>query len=245
MAKKHFVIRCLGHKAQKLYPGQSLKIGRHETNDLVLASGTVSRFHATLIWDPLEDRPYIQDNDSANGIEVDERPIEGRCYLTGKNNQVEIGDFVVVLALRGAEDEVDVPAGVAALIDSKLESDGGAVRLFSEKHEALNGRFKDLRGLQRVLLQVEEEERTGTLKLRVGAKLWAITFAQGKIVTAKFGDQEGMVAIYSLLAQSAGSFEFTRDIEPSETSLNLSPLALFAAETGRTRLSFDKDKIKE
>lgn len=243
MAKKHFVVRCLGHKALRLYPGDTLKLGRHESNDLVLASGTVSRFHAALVWDTNEDRPYIQDNDSANGIEVDERPIEGRSYLTGANNQVEIGDFVLVLMIKGA-DETDRPAGFAALIDSKLESDDGAVRLFSERHDALNGRFKTLRELQRVLLQVEEEERTGTLKLRVGAKQWAVTFAQGKIMTAKFGDQEGMVAIYSLLAQSEGAYEFTRDIEPSETSLNLSPLALFAAETGRTR-QMSANQVKE
>ena len=63
----------------------------------------------------------------------------------------------------------------------------------------------------------------------------AIVHADG---AASFGELEGMVAIYSLLSQSEGSYDFTRDLEPSETSLNLSPRALFAAETGRTRLSF-------
>lgn len=240
-AKKHFVIRCLGHKARKLRPGQALKIGRHASNDIVLPSGTVSRFHAELVWNELEDRPYVQDLESANGIDLDSVPVDQRCYLTGKDNHLEVGDFVLVLSIRGAEEEADQPAGFAALIDSTVETNGseGKVRLFSERAESLAGRFRSLRELQRVLLQVEEEDRTGTLNVRVGARAWAVTFAQGKIVTATFGDQEGMVAIYSLLSQSDGSYDFTRDLEPSETSLNLSPRALFAAETGRTRLSFE------
>lgn len=239
--KKHFQIRCLGQRAQKLRPGQTLKIGRHASNDIVLASGLVSRFHAELVWDRDEDRPYVLDKESANGIDLDSVPVDVRAYLTGKDNQLEIGEFVLMLSIRGAEADLDRPAGFAALIESKVEAgtSEGKVRLFSERAESIAGRFKALRGLQRILLQVEEEERTGTLNVRVGARAWAVTFAQGKIVTASFGEQEGMVAIYSLLSQSEGSYDFTRDLEPSETSLNLSPRALFAAETGRTKLSFD------
>ncbi|MBL4848692.1 MAG: FHA domain-containing protein [Planctomycetes bacterium] len=244
MAKKHFIVRCLGHRAQRLRPGQSIKIGRHESNDIVLASGTVSRFHATLVWNKGEDRPYVEDNESANGIEVDSNPIDCRSYLTGSDNQLEIGDFVLVLSLRGAEEDTAQEAGVKALLESDHQTSDG-VRLFSERGEALNGRFKSLRALQRILLQVEEEERTGTLKLRVGARMWAVTFAQGKIMTATFGDEEGMTAIYSLLAQPTGKYEFTREIQPSETSLNLSPLALFAAETGQTRTRMDKSRLTE
>ena len=243
MAKKHFIVRCPGHRAIKLRPGATIKIGRHESNDLVLVSNTVSRFHSTLVWNAGEDRPYVEDNDSANGIEVDSNPVDGLTYLTGKDNQLEIGEFVLILSLRGAEHET-ARAGDKALLESKLEGSEG-VRLFSERGEALSGAFNSLRALQRVLLQVEEEERTGTLKLRVGARLWAVTFAQGKIMTAKFGDQTGMAAIYSLLAQATGSYEFTREIEPSETSLNLSPSALFAAETGQTLTHLDRSQIPD
>ena len=46
-----FLIRCMGHKSIKLMPGETVKIGRHSSNDLVLKDGTVSRFHASIVWD--------------------------------------------------------------------------------------------------------------------------------------------------------------------------------------------------
>jgi len=217
----YFVVRCLGFKDRKFFPGQKLTVGRHSSNDIVLANIVVSRFHAEIVWRDFEDRPYIEDHSSANGIDLDGRRVEVRSYLTGKNNQIEIGDYVLVAALRGQSIKRS-RSGRFANLPAKTEPKSEAVRLYSEKAVGLREQFDSADELRSILLGVESDERTGTLLIRAQGFLWSISFAQGRIVNARFGSYEGLNALHRLLPHEKGTFRFTRDIEPSDMNLNLS-----------------------
>lgn len=238
-----FVIRCVGHKSIKLKPGMTVKVGRHSSNDLVLKDGTVSRFHATIVWDPDEDRPYVIDNDSANGVEVDGEPIDGRSYLAG-GNQLDIGDFTLVLQVKGMTRKYKIGADAMASKLHLIDDDKPTmVHLYTEKNKKdLKGNFEENKELKRILIDLEDDERTGTLQLRAGAKSWKVTMSAGKVVMVTRGGLSGMNVLREAFRQENGSYEFTRDLEPSEENLKISPMSLFRAESSDT-LSMDQDDI--
>ena len=229
------LVRCAGRRAVRFRQGQRLRIGRHRSNDIVLNDSTVSRFHATLVWDSDEDRPYLEDNGSANGTEVDGLVIEGRAYLSG-DNQLTIGEFPMALELRGTR-PVRRDGSSESLSDSALIDTPTQVRLFTEGGGDVEGKFADLKQLQRVLVMFEDDERTGTLTLRIGARTWRVTYSQGKIVTAQRGEVHGFEAIHEfLMRDQAGTFHFGLDLEPCEENLNVSARFLLSAGGSATMI---------
>lgn len=219
----HILVRCIGQKSLKIRPGDTLRIGRHHSNDLVLKDGTVSRFHATIEWDTDDDRPWVVDNGSANGVEVDGEEIDGKAFLIG-DNQLGIGDFTVVLQFKGKKSVQTTrtarPSGEgAALIEDEGET---VVRLFSESTQRLQGEFRDPLHLQRTMLDLEEAARTGTLKVKGGPRTARLIFGQGKVINIFRGEQMGIQALVQVINQAGGTFEFCADLEPCEENLNLS-----------------------
>ncbi len=209
------VVRCAGRKPLRMGPGQRIRIGRHASNDLVLADDTVSRFHAVIEWDPDEDRPHVVDNGSANGVEVDGDVIDVKCHLPG-GNQIAIGRFTVVVEVTGVGDE-EAPTVVPELADTD------SVVLYTEKREQLSGRTSSPEELHRVLLDLEENGRTGTLSLRLptGAQ-GRVTFCQGQIMTASCGPASGRDALRELLLTPSAIYSFSRELRPVEDALNIS-----------------------
>lgn len=207
-------LRCFGRKPLILRPGQSVRLGRHTSNDLVLNHGTVSRFHAVLCWDPDEDRPWIEDKDSANGIELDGEPVEGRTYLPG-TNEIAIGDYLLVTEFRAAQPAEEDSAALA-------ERNGTVVRLFNERRDTLEGSFESPTDLQRVLIELEAQSRTGTLTVRNGTRVGRMTLAQGLIMSARCGDAGGMAALHKVLMTERGQYAFTVEVEPTDSSLSFS-----------------------
>lgn len=224
-SRVYFLLRCLGHRSVEFRRGQVIKVGRHSDNDLVLNDGTVSRFHAEFHWDKDEDRPYVIDLGSANGVEVDGEPVDGRCSLPG-DNQVDVGDFTVIMQLKGGTRSFR--GNEAALIQSEtLQTNRSVVRLFSEKGKELSGSFENTEELHALLLDLEQNERTGTLEVRSGKQSWRTTFSQGLIVTCYQGDEHGRALLAAMSESVRGSYKFTKDIEPSEECLNLAPSTFF------------------
>lgn len=208
------VIRCAGKKPLRMGPGQQVRIGRHASNDLVLADDTVSRFHAVISWDPDEDRPYVEDNGSANGVEVDGDLIEVRCHLPG-GNQITIGRFTVAVEVVGVGEEAAQP------VVSDL-NDTDSVVLYTEKREQISGRATSPEELHRVLLDLEDKARTGTLSVRLGQVLGRLTFCAGQIMTAQCGDATGREALRELLTAGSSIYSFSRELRPVEDPLNVS-----------------------
>jgi pSer/pThr/pTyr-binding forkhead associated (FHA) protein len=222
-AKPTLTLRCPGHKPLRMGPGEQVRIGRHASNDLVLSDETVSRFHARISWDPDEDRPFIEDNDSANGIEVDGEPIEERSHLPG-GNQIMIGRFTILAEVTGAAPG----SGALRTLPSLEESD--SVVLFSERQQHLGGHTSNTEELHRVFLQIEEEGRTGTLTLHVGSAKSYVTFAQGLVMSARHEDLKGRDALRALLTQSSVIYSFARELRPAEEPLSLSVRSFLATE---------------
>lgn len=132
----------------------------------------------------------------------------------------------MALEMRGTRSmrrEGDTGEGTA-LLDSPT-----SVRLFTEG-AATWRRFENLKHLQRILVMLEDDERTGTLTLRIGARIWKVTYSQGKIVTAARGNVHGFEAIREfLLKDQPGTYHFGLDLEPCEENLNVSARFLLSA----------------
>lgn len=235
-------LRCPGRKALTLAPGGKLRIGRHSSNDLVLNDATVSRFHCEITWDPDEDRPWIRDLDSANGIEVDGEQVEERQPLV-RTHELTVGCFRLI-----AEVDVSLPEHAAREEDEEggdphLVDDSSIVVLFSEKAAAKGGHARSREEVHRVLLDIERDGRTGTLELRVGKDRPKVTFALGKVVAASWGQDEGRVVLARILALDEALHSLAREMSPVDVPLDLSVSALLAHEVDATKTSIRRPTL--
>ncbi len=236
-------LRCPGRKALTLAPGGKLRIGRHSSNDLVLNDATVSRFHAEITWDPDEDRPWVRDCESANGVEVDGEQVEERQPLV-RTHELTVGCFRMIA-------EVDV-AGVAHASNGHGDEDDGSphlvddsslVVLFSEKAAGKGGHARSREEVHRVLLDIERDGRTGTLELRAGKDRPRITFALGKVVAARWDDVDGRVALARVLALDEALHSFSRELTPVDAPLDLSVAMLLADDVEATKASIRRPTL--
>ncbi len=78
-------------------------IGRHESNDLQLASRTVSNFHAEIVSE--NGRLLARDLGSTNGTHVNEHPIDSERVNTG--DQIRVGNHVMTLQLKAVDGPED------------------------------------------------------------------------------------------------------------------------------------------
>jgi len=224
---KSMRVRIPGQKPCRLKPGGCLKIGRHGENDVVLGGGAVSRFHAEVHWDPDEDRPYVEDKGSANGVEVDGVLIDGRAYIMGNDTNLGIGNHILLFSMVGKEVE---PARAALLESGAVSGDSNAamVRLFSDKGANVEGEFASPNQLQRATQLLESDARTGTLTVMSEDRSYTFTFSQGRILRGETSEgSEGQDAVDELLTEVRGSFRFTREVEPAEANLDLAPSEMF------------------
>lgn len=194
----------------ELRPGQSLRIGRHHENDIVIKDSVVSRFHATLRWDEDSDRPSLYDNGSQNGTNVNGKDVIGRAEPLGTSSKVVIGSCKLTVDLLGT--------AAAALIDDAPE----AVALYTEQGPELRGELDAGHGLRQLLLRLEVELRSGTLTVDLAdGSRGQITLAAGRLMAATVDALEGPDAIDRIYRATRGSYRFTRDMEPSDQALNI------------------------
>lgn len=226
-------LRCPGRKPIRIRRGERLRVGRHGSNDIVLADDTVSRFHATIQWDKDEDRPYIEDNASANGVEVDGEQIDGKAYLPG-GNQIIIGKFLMVAEYSLRESMRDTSAS-SALPIQRGPDESDAVSLVDETAETqgddAGGRIADMIQLHRLLVDLEQERRTGTLTLRVSAALrGSIVFCMGKVMSATLVDHTGREALKRLITIGSAIYTMSREFKPADAPLDISIRSFLARE---------------
>ena len=195
----------------ELRPGDSLRLGRHRDNDLVLSDTMVSRFHARIAWDKEVGHPVLYDNGSQNGTQVNERTIRTAAALADQG-RIVIGPFVLKLEIRGVDSD---PA--------LLKDTSDLVTLFSDDGPMVAGQF-GAKGFQlrRVLEELETGRRTGTLKLSFKGGSGRVVYCLGRIMSADVpGHGRRTRALERLLQLAEGEFEFTRDLEPMEEAMNL------------------------
>lgn len=208
--ERRAVVTASGVGTFELRPGQSLRIGRHHENDIVIKDSVVSRFHATLRWDAESDRPTVYDNGSQNGTTVDGREVIGRAAPLGASSRLVIGSCKITVELVGTS--------AAALIDDAPDQ----VALFSEQGPELRGEIDASAGLRQLLLQLEVEQRSGTLTISSpDGATGRITLAAGRIMTAKLERLDGPDALDRMYKATRGAYRFTRDMEPSDAPLDI------------------------
>lgn len=213
-SKHKVILRSRGLKPLTLQPGGRVRVGRKSDNDVILKGDPeASRNHASFVWDPDEDRPYVEDHDSANGVTLNGEEVEGREHLSD-GSQVRIGQ--AVFACEFVAELANQTATHFNLSDSSgeffLDTGGGPFK----------GLFDDAAQLQAALVQAEGARRTGTLFVRFMGKEASLTLAKGRVMAVQYGDLEGVAALKCVLELGAGTYELSPMMRPSEEFLDLS-----------------------
>lgn len=213
-ARERFaVVRGADLATRQLRPGESLRVGRHHENDIVLRDSVVSRFHATLRWDQNADRPVLYDNGSQNGTNVNGKDVIGRAEPLVNSSRITIGPYVLTVDLHGTDEKSPVPA----LIEDAPDS----VALFTEQGPEVKGSLDAPDAIRQLLLRLECERRTGTLQLELGSGRAHVTFGAGRIMDAGYEGLTGLRALDRVAQTTQGTYRFTREMEPIDQAMNL------------------------
>lgn len=205
------VIKSLEAGTKRLQPGETVRIGRHHENDLVLRDAVISRFHATIRWDKGAERPVLYDNGSQNGSVVDGREVHGGAVPLEARTRITIGPYVLNVEVHGLP-------GQAALLDDAPD----AVALFTEQGPDLEGRVETKDALRQLVLRLEVERRSGTLTLeRPGLEPAVLTLGAGRIMAAHCDGAIALRALEAISKTERGSYRFSRELEPSDQAMNL------------------------
>ena len=90
--------------------GGQLNIGRSSENNIILASGSVSRNHGCIYLE--NGIVYIADMGSSNGVIVDDARIKGECPIDD-TNRIRLGDYRIILEKRINRPVADVGINTA------------------------------------------------------------------------------------------------------------------------------------
>lgn len=212
-SKAFAIVRGGELTTRQLRPGEALRLGRHHENDIVLKDSVVSRFHATLRWDADAERPVLYDNGSQNGTNVNGKDVIGRAETLANYTKITIGPYQLTIELQGMTEDSPIPA----LIEDAPDS----VALFTEHGPEIRGTLDLPDSIRQLLLRLECERRSGTLMLELGGGKAKVTFGVGRIMDAQYQGLVGLRALDRVAQATHGSYEVTRDMEPSDQAMNL------------------------
>ena len=203
-------LHSLEYGDRELRPGESVRIGRHPENDLVMDSTMVSRFHSRITWDRQVERPLIFDNGSQNGTIVDGNAVRTAESLRD-GSRIAIGPFVIRVELLGVGDTPAI-----------LKDTNDLVTLFSEAGPDVKGELKPDLTVRQLMQSLESERRTGTLSLDLPAGKGKVTFCLGRLMSAELNPGgKALRALEMIMRATRGEFRLTRELEPQEDALNL------------------------
>ena len=213
--------------ALTIRPGDEVWLGRHSSCGMVVADATVSRFHASVKWDPQQDRPVVTDSASQNGTRV------GAEALRAHTPRVLRGDEELRL---GEAPPLRVElcfAGVPA--PALLTNDTDETVLFTDAGPCFAGRTHGQPELHRVLLVLEARRRTASVRLEGEGVQARLTFCLGKVVTARYGRLRGRDALLQVLQMGRAALLVSRSFEPEEAELDASIRAVLAQQGEDTK----------
>jgi pSer/pThr/pTyr-binding forkhead associated (FHA) protein len=217
------LILTVGRMTYEAKAGETFRIGRHRTNQLVYDHSETSRFHAAIEW--RGGVPLIRDLASTNGTFVGGLRIHEPTPLRA-GHRILLGNLRVDVEL--LEDVEEAPA--------LLADDTGEIRFFTEWEESeLWGRFSQQVTFHRLLLDLEENERTGTLTVEFGVRRGELTFSMGSIGHAAHLHFSSRNALTRILAARTGSYHFRPTFEPLEATLEVKPSELLRKTQVGTR----------
>ncbi len=114
-------------------------------------------------------------------------------------------------------DATELSARVKALI-ARQRRKREALR---QRHQVLAGDLSVL-GFPVLVGMLEMGRRTGTLTINTDRALGAVTFGQGRITHASFGSLVGEPAVYRILAEPGGRFEFSPGTDQATAATQVS-----------------------
>ena len=204
------IVHPPGGAATQLKPGEQLRIGRKDDNDIVLDSTQVSREHAVLVWAVGAERPSLMDLGSANGVILDGIRVQGSRVL-GLVGTIQIG------AMKITYEHEDGGSDLAASFNLPDDSESFVL----ERGEQFNGTFEDEDELLDTLRGLERARRSGTLRVTGVDKEGVIQFAQGLVMSATFGKLSGLAALGKIVKIPVGRYVMVSRLVPSDEFLNL------------------------
>ena len=107
-----------GVRATVSLRGDTVTVGRHESNDLRLPGRNVSRRHCR--FDRSGAGISLEDLGSTNGVRVDGVVVSGRVHL-GPGQQVQVGDYVLLFDAGNVGTEPPAPASASSLFPAGLD----------------------------------------------------------------------------------------------------------------------------
>lgn len=142
-------------------------IGRHERCDLVLDDPKVSRVHALLFQ--ADRRWAVADLHSANGVRVNDRPLDGPAVL-GEGDRLKLGHDTYCVAFADPPDPVPNPEE-----ESKVSELRDAAALLEAREQELEQRAADLQKFAEALaeqrISLERQDREAEDRLSSAAEL--------------------------------------------------------------------------
>ncbi|NUN15721.1 MAG: FHA domain-containing protein [Myxococcales bacterium] len=192
-------------------------IGRSRKNDIILPSENVSREHARLFT--REDRCFIVDLESANGVFVNGKRISGEVELA-PSSQIKIGDFYLHVDKKGDGEPRSVSDEVFGRLHGKNLGVAGRNYPLTERINLI-GRGRDCTttiidsSVSRNHAQITVDE-VGNLFLR------DLRSANGTFVDGRRVDMEP-VPLRDRSKIKLGNVELVLEIQPMETVVRDSP----------------------
>lgn len=190
---KYHVLESVGGDPLYLRPDEDFIIGREKECSLTIPSKRVSRQHAQIFWRsglPVIRNMSDQNQTLVNGSAVPEAELRHR-------DEIQVGPYrcVYTFAKGGA-------VGAA-------QPDLNQATLVSEEGAAMRGNLES-NPLSELLLDLERNEKTGTLRVRnAGGEEGMIVLEKGSFYSATFGTVRGEAAVRKLVGTTQGSFEFS------------------------------------
>ncbi len=200
---KYHVLEVVGAEPLYLRPGEDFIIGREKECSLTIPSKRVSRQHAQIFWRsglPVVRNMSDQNQTIVNGSAVQEAELRHR-------DEIQVGPYrcVYTFAKGGA-----VGAADADLNQATLVADVGA---------AMRGSLEGA-PLSELLLDLERNEKTGTLRVRSGdGQEGIIVMDKGGFYSVTLDTIRGEGALRKIMAFETGTFEFSLEKQTAPLKL--------------------------
>lgn len=200
-----------------LTPGETLRIGRGEDNDIVLATdGQVSRHHAELRWDG--DACVLHDLGSANGTLVAGRRVQS--LPLAQNTEFAIGGTTFTYRIIVERDEVNTE-----FILKEVQQRETAVMVQSVDGD-FSGRL-DTVDVREICQMLHVGCRCGQLVIvHDGGRRATLGFEDGEIQCASSGHLAGDEAALRILRIAGGTFAFHANWHTTRRDVSLSTAKL-------------------
>jgi len=220
-----------GDRIWSVGAGETLRLGRHPSNDVVIRGPRASRCHAQVRWDG--DYPVLEDLGSLNGTFVDGARLQQRIALRD-GTRIRVGGELFFVERQTTQ------AALPAVLPDAPED----LELFGERQRELRGTTRAQYELHRLLLDLETEQRTGALRVAFDGQVAVLTFCLGKIVGARLGGRLGLPVVARVFGASRVCYRFGADFEACETALCVSPQAYLRQGHWATARNLDRAELR-